>query len=55
MSNIPVAFVVLATFFFVYFVAALWGSRPAGSSVGRDRYSWHLLVARIRRAVHWGE
>jgi hypothetical protein len=55
MSNIPVAFVVLATFFFVYFVAALWRSRPAGSPLRRDRNSWHMLVGRIRRAVHWGE
>jgi hypothetical protein len=28
MSNIPVAFLVLGAFFTLYFVAALWRSRP---------------------------
>jgi hypothetical protein len=28
MSNIPVAFYVLGVFFCLYFVAALWRSRP---------------------------
>jgi len=28
MSNIPVAFLVLAAFFVLYVVAALWRSRP---------------------------
>jgi hypothetical protein len=28
MTNIPVAFLVLAAFFSLYFVAALWRSRP---------------------------
>jgi hypothetical protein len=28
MSNIPVAFLVLGAFFSLYFVAALWRSRP---------------------------
>jgi hypothetical protein len=28
MSNIPIAFLVLGAFFALYFVAALWRSRP---------------------------
>jgi hypothetical protein len=28
MSNIPIAFLVLGAFFTLYFVAALWRSRP---------------------------
>jgi hypothetical protein len=55
MTNIPVAFIVLATFFFVYLVAALWRSRRVGWHVRRNRYSWHMMAGRIRRAVHWGE
>jgi hypothetical protein len=51
MSNIPVAFVVLAAFFFLYFVAALWRSRPMGSTAERERHLWQVWITRIRRAM----
>ena len=51
MSNVPVAFLVLGTFFFVYFVAALWRSRPIDFAAGRARLPRGSWLSRIRRAL----
>jgi hypothetical protein len=53
MSNIPVAFLVLGAFFFLYFVAALWGSKPVSTHAGRGRHPRQPLVARVKRALRW--
>jgi hypothetical protein len=51
MSNISVAFAVLAALFWIYVIAALSRSRGADPESGRNRHPWQLLIARIRRAV----
>lgn len=51
MENVPVAFLVLGAFFCLYFVAALWRSRPIGPPAGRERRLWQVWLARIRQAI----